>query len=247
MRQGDRSISYRKAVPPGPMSTFKAQLTLILSVALIVLGAVGLVWFQKPLREERREVRREAAVAEGQVLVTVENGTNPGQSTFVITQPAQLHFFINTNGVQTDRVQLVFNIVTEAFTTPPQLNLVTGVGLQEEHSEVEQTADGFLVSYIAQPSTVGGTFATSQPTHFLTLSFTPDQTETITLNFDVENSISTVHGTIPPVDELKTIASAVFSVVEPTSPSPTPSVSPSPSPSVSPSPSGKPNVCTADA
>ncbi len=214
------------------------KLAILVSILMIVGGAIGMVLLQKDLQQPQ-DWRQQASVANGQVEVSV----NAEQLT--IDDTNQIDFSINTHGVQTDGVQLTFNIVTDVVSEAPVFSLKTGVPLQIAYSEIETTADGFLVSVITLPSTIGQSFSTNASTPFAQLAFQPTAAGEITLNFDIENSISTVHATNPPQDELTHIATKTFSVIEPEvlpSVSPSPSASPESSPEVSPSPSTSPSV-----
>ncbi len=214
------------------------KLAILVSILMIVGGAVGMVLLQKDLQKSQ-DWRQQASVAQGQVEVT----TNA--SSLEIDQTGTINFSINTHGVQTDGVQLTFNIVTDAVSESPVFSLKSGIPLQIAYSEVETTADGFLVSVITLPSTLGQGFSTNTSTPFAQLSIKPNKAGEIALNFDIENSISTVHASNPPKDELTHIATASFDVEElvaSPSISPSPSASPESSPEVSPSPSTSPSV-----
>lgn len=217
-----------------PWETLLTKLAVLISILMIVGGAIGMILVQEDLKKSQ-DLRQQASVAQGQVEVTT---SAPG---FTIGQAGYVEFSINTHGVQTDGVQLTFNLVTSTLNEAPVFALKSGVPLQIAYSEIETTADGYLISIIAVPSTIGQSYSTSSSTDFARLSLTPVRAGQITLNFDIENSISTVHASNPPRDELTHIATANFVVgsVE-TSPSPSPSASPNASPS--PSPSASPSV-----
>jgi len=214
------------------------KLAILVSILMIVGGAVGMVLLQEDLQKSQ-DWRQQASVAQGQVEVT----TNA--SGLEIDQTGAINFSINTHGVQTDGVQLTFNIVTDAVSESPVFSLKSGVPLQIAYSEVETTSDGFLVSVITLPSTLGQGFSTTTSTPFAQLSIKPNKAGEIALNFDIENSISTVHASNPPKDELTHIAATSFDVegvIASPSVSPSPSASPTSSPQVSPSPSASPNL-----
>lgn len=181
------------------------KLAVLVSILMIVGGAIGMILVQEDLRKSQ-DLRQQASVAQGQVEVTTSAGD------FTLQQPGLINFSINTHGVQTDGVQLTFNVVTNTVNETPVFSLKSGVPLQIAYSEIETTADGYLVSIIAIPSTIGQSFSTTTSTPFAQLSLLPVRAGQITLNFDVENSISTIHASNPPQDELKHIATANFPV-----------------------------------
>jgi hypothetical protein len=209
-----------------------SKLAIFVSILMIVGGAIGMVLVQKDIKQSQ-DLRQQASVADGNVTVTMSSqGLVPDEA-------GKVDFFINTNGVQTDGVQLTFNVVTDVLDAPPVFTLLDSVPLQLAYSEVETTADGYLISVITLPKQLGQPFSSTTSLKFGSLDVTPNKEGSITLNFDVENSISTIHASNPAQDELTHIATTNFSVVDPAgSPSPSPSVSPN----VSPSPSASPNV-----
>lgn len=188
---------------------FLAKLAIFISVLMIAGGAVGMILVQNEIKKSQ-DLRQQASVTDGKVTVVVGSDATPLNP----DTEGKILFKINTAGVQTDGVQLTFNIVSEILPNPPVFNLINTAPLQLAYSEVETTTDGYLVSIIALPKTLGQPFSTNQLTDFGYLSLTPDKVGPITLNFDVENSISTVHASNPPKDELTHIGSTQFSVIE---------------------------------
>lgn len=187
------------------LDSLLSKLAIFVSILMIVGGTIGMILIQKDLRKSQ-DLRQQASVANGQVTVTMS------ASELKPNNLGSIEFFVNTNGVQTDGVQLTFNIVTDTLSTPPIFVLPTPSPLQLAYSEVETTADGYLVSLIAIPSQIGQSFSTSSPTSFGSLDLMPTSAGTITLNFDVENSISTVHASNPPTDELTHITTTSFTI-----------------------------------
>ena len=114
----------------------------IISLLLILLGTVGLIALQKPLREESQDIRKDASVTGGQVIVS---GSPSSGSTLEIGT-ATIDLKTNTQGVQTDGVQLVFNIITNTLGGTPSISVLSGSGLQSAYQQVEQTGDGYLIS-----------------------------------------------------------------------------------------------------
>lgn len=184
-----------------------ARLAIFVSILMIAGGAIGMILIQNEIKKSQ-DLRQQASVADGKVTVSLDStGLKPD------TQ-SRIMFKIDTAGVQTDGVQLTFNVVTDALDSPPAFNLIDSAPLQLAFSEIETTTDGYLVSIIALPKNLGQPFSTSQSTDFGYLEMVPNQEGTITLNFDVENSISTVHASNPPTDELTHIATTDFTIQE---------------------------------
>lgn len=211
-----------------------------LSFALMLLGAATLVLIQKPIQESQ-DLRQQASVVNGQVLMAFNPATN---STLQVNQPASISFQINTQAVQIDGVQLVFNVITDTLGTPPEFTMASGSGLQMVYQEVEQVSDGYLVTVAFFSQTTPQPFSASSLTSFGQLNFTPTSTGTIEINFDEDESISTVNQVVPPVDELRHMDTLIYTVTETASASPTvsPSATASASPVVSASPTASPSV-----
>lgn len=218
----------------------------VVGFAMVLLGAASLLYLQRPLQESQ-DIRQQASVADGNVEISFapESG-----SQFLLTDPGVIEFSVNTNNIQVDGVQLVFNVVTDTLLTPPEFILDDNAGLQIAYQQIETTADGFLVSVIMIGEQIASPFSTANEQVIGELRFNPSISGQMTLNFDVENSIATVYNSNPPEDELKTIPTVTYNVYEnnsQTSPTPTPSpsptteVSPSPTAEVSPSPTGTPS------
>jgi hypothetical protein len=209
-------------------------LPLLLSAAsffFILIGITSVLFLQPELRSQNFDTRKQASVDNGQVKITTAF-----QDATISNPQASINLLVNTQGVQTDGVQVVFNVISNTFNNLT-VQVPSNSGLHAVHQEIQTTSDGYLVSLIAVPTNIGQTFSSTSPAAFATLSFTPNKAGTITLSFDQENSVSTIHGTTPPQDGLATLQQVSFTTagVPNSSPSPSPSVSPSPSPSVSPS------------
>jgi hypothetical protein len=204
---------------------------LVIAVVLIVLGAIGSVLLQ-PRLQDSQDLRQQAATDDGLVVVTTTAATT------IVDQPSEIAFAVNTNGVQVDGVQLVFNLITP---TLDNLNLTIepGLGMHIGYSEIEQTSDGYLVGFILATDNPTQPFNSPTPVTFARLSFTPLSQDNIEVAFDQSNSLSIVHNSEPPRDELKTLTNLVIPVLHgdpgPTAtPSPSPSASPTTSPTASP-------------
>lgn len=221
------------------------NVSLVLSIILVILGLFTLFATQKSIKEPQ-ELRQQASVADGQVTMAFEPATG---AKLLLGEEAQIDFQINTNQVQIDGVQLVFNIVTDTLITPPDFQLDPNVGLQVIYQEVEQVADGYLVSVALFPDTISSTssFSTADYTTIGSLVFNPSISGQVEINFDVENSLGPVHDSDPVEDELRHIETLTYSVLEAhqnTSPSILPSASPEESilPSASPEESVLPSA-----
>ncbi len=180
-------------------------LATVFSGLLVITGVLTLVIIRQPI-QERQDLRRSASTGDGQV--TVEAGTSVS-TTFPVNTTGHIDLAVNTHGVQTDGVQLVFDVVTDSFDSL-NVEILSGVGLQSGYENVQPTSNGFKVAIIAIPQNIGSAFSTNSATSFLRLSFTPTQDGPIQLNFDQGQSISTVHSSNPPTDELKTVSSLAY-------------------------------------
>ena len=209
----------------------------VISLLLIVAGTVGLILLQKPLREESQDIRKDASVDSGQVTVS-SSPTSGGNLT--LNQETTINLQADTHGVQTDGVQLVFNLITSTITETPSISVPSSSGLQNAYAQVQNTSDGYLVSVIAIPQQIGATFSSSSPTTVAQLKIKPTSAGNIEVNFDRETSKSIIHATNPPEDSLTHVSALNFTVSGGSSASPSPS--PSPSPAVSPSPNSDPGT-----
>lgn len=193
---------------------FISILATAFSVLLILVGAVGMLVLRKPL-EESQDLRGQASVDNGQVEIT-HSASLPTQ----LNQAGSITLLANTHGVQTDGVQLFFKVKTETF---DQMNatIQSSTGLQTIYQEVEAVSDGFLIGFVAVPS-LGKTYSTTAAQPLLTISFTPYKTGDIKLEFDNSRSYSTIHGSNPAKDTLRTIQNVTFTVTTQTSSTSTP-------------------------
>ena len=199
----------------------------IISLLLIVAGTVGLILLQKPLREESQDIRKDASVESGKVIVS---GLPNSGNTFTAGEEATISFQANTKGAQTDGIQLVFNLITNTLGSTPTISIPSGSGLQAAYQQIEQTGDGYLISLIALPQQIGQAFSSTTPVTIAQLEINPSNAGNIELSFDREKSKSIIQGTNPPQDALKYVNSLTYTVTN-SSGDPIPSPSPSPSPS----------------
>lgn len=209
---------------------------LLIGVLAVAFGVVGLLLVQTPL-EKPQDVRRQASIDAGQV--TVSRSISP--STVSVGTETTVYFGVNTAGIPTDGIQVLFNVITNSFDSLTA-DIETSTGLQSAGTQVERTADGFLVQALALPAQIGQPFTTTGDISpiFLRVKFTPTKTGKITFNFDREESISILHKSNPLEDKLRHIENFEITVQSQpgASPNPSPSVTPSPSPSPSPAVGG---------
>ncbi len=199
---------YRQFLPMTTHSnpSLVSQLLMVLSVLLIVFGALGLVFVQNPLQQESFDTRREASVDNGQVLVSFD----PDNESFKVGQEARIDILVNTQNLNTTGVELVFNIITE---TTDELNVLaySDPNLRIVSQEIEQTSDGFLVSYKTE-AVSGRTFLSTSPKPVMALTFTPTRTGDFKLAFDADASVSYKANTTPAQDLLKTVGNETYHV-----------------------------------
>jgi hypothetical protein len=210
----------------------------IISFILVLIGAATLVLIQKPIKESQ-DLRQQASVDSGSVQMSFSPTSN---STLAINQEAQVNYQVTTNGVQVDGLQLVFNVVSDTLGFAPEFILTDTANLQIAYQQAEQVSDGYLLSFILIGDQIASPVFYASPTTVGYLRFTPQNTGTIEINFDVENSVSTVFNSTPPQDQLTHISTLNYTVVDPTQPSASPSPSPTSTTTVSPSPTATSTV-----
>jgi hypothetical protein len=180
----------------------------IISLLLIIAGTVGLILLQKPLREESLDIRKDASVDNGQVLVS----GSPDSLSILGTGETTIILQANTQGAQTDGIQLVFNIIASNLGSTPTISIPSESGLQAAYQQVEQTSDGYLVSMIAIPQQIGQAFSSTSPITIAQLQIIPSDAGNIEISFDREKSKSIIHGSNPPQDALKYVLALHYAV-----------------------------------
>lgn len=224
-------IIYTEKMSP---SKLVGWITAGVSLLLIALGVVGLLLVQEPL-QENQDLRQQASVAQGEVLL----GTVPADNTTLTAgQPATVGLTLNTQGIQTDGIELTFHVIADSFDVM-NVTILPASGLQTVTVDVEKVADGFLVHLLAVPQ-FGSTFSSTTPVRFAELTFTPTIASVIRLNFDPDESLSTVHNSNPPRDELRTIPQITFLTT--TTPSSSPTATPTATPTITPTGSASPTA-----
>jgi hypothetical protein len=211
-----------------------SRLLTILSLGLVILGTIGLVLFQLNIKKSQ-DIRDKASVVGGAVVVT----TSPTSGTeFIHGEPVTVDLSINTQGTQTDGVQLTLYIEADNIATPTA-EILTSSGLQSTAALIVPTDNGYKITFLAL-SQFGQPFITTTSTTFARISFTTTNTGPIALVFDPATSLSTVFGSDPVQDQLSPMATVNYSVVALASPDESPDPSPTPSPAASPDPSPSP-------
>lgn len=207
-------------------------------LALIIVGGIGAVALQDRLQTSQ-DLRQQASVADGEVMVSVDSISNQELGT-----EQTYNLLVDTNDVETDGVQVVFNLVTDVISTPPTVIADETTGLQEFVINVEDATDGYLISIVMIPDGVAQPFSSSAPVRFAQVVFTPEATGSLTFSFDPDHSHAPQHNSDPTVDELEHVEDATFTITDAgtASPSPTSTASPSPTATPSPTPTATPNA-----
>ena len=122
------------------------KLVVFFSLLLMVAGSIALILIQKPLSESQ-ELRQQASVDEGQVIVS---SSNKGAG-FLLGEEAHIKLTFNTHSLNTHGVSLLFNMVTSTFADPPEVTVFANAGLKSFRQDIQKVSDGFLVSVMATP------------------------------------------------------------------------------------------------
>jgi len=196
------------SAPAYPASSLPIGATII-TLLLVIAGSVGLVLLQAPLNQESQDPRSQASISDGEVSVT----TTPNTSTkLTVNQEAKVDIQLNTQGKDIKELELVFNVISGA-TDQVILQTYSTYSLEVIKQEVEETSDGFLVSFKAKPANNAPYFTNSSPLTVISLVFTPNQSGTFKLAFDTDKSkAATDNG-----DRLKTIGNLEYTIQSPTS------------------------------
>lgn len=192
-------VVHKQSVP------LLSLLTTFVSVLLIVAGAIGLVLIQRPIQQPQ-DTRTEASIPAGPVILS----TNPeDNSTFRVNQETKIDLQVNTGGLQTTEISLVFSILTET-TDNLIIQTYSDTNLEITHQEIEQIDRGLLVSFKARPRT--GFFSSTTPRRVASVIFTPTRAGEFKLSFDAEESTIYKANTSPAEDILRTIGTFTFNV-----------------------------------
>jgi len=182
----------------------------VLSLVLILAGAVGLLLFQKPLRVSTEDVRTQATVTDGKVQLSTTYTANTSNGDHALS------IYANTQNTNVERFELVFNLITHTFTSSPRIVLLPNTNLQLTKTEIEQTSDGFLISIIAVPQFSGNSFVSTTPKGLLQLQFYPTRQGTLSLNFDAEKSLAKVVNSSVGGDQLHPNEAITYSITRST-------------------------------
>ena len=204
MPQSSKSKSYISATPEeswwGLFTKMRlgAQVSMIVSLILILAGALGLVFLQSTLLEESQDIRQQAAVEDGQIVITsqlrlLEGGDTTTQN---VLTPGEnnIDLYIDTKSLQTDTVRLVFEIwptdqfgeasTISAIVETPDFEVNPELGLEIIDQEVEQNGAGYLMTATLQPIAPATTFSTPQATQFASIRFPYLTEEIISITLD---------------------------------------------------------------
>lgn len=190
-----------------------------LSFLFFVVGFAFVFLLQQPLQLPQ-VLQNKAATSNGQVLVSTGF-----QDTTSTNSNAYFSFLVNTQSVQIDEVQLVFDVITNT-SNALVVNSLNGSGLQITYSQVQSTPYGYHVSLIASPPSNTQPFSSTTPIAFVQLVLGVRSPGTIQFNFDEQQSIANVHGTNPPQNQLNLLNSVTYSTVGPWSSNVQPTTSP---------------------
>lgn len=207
----------------------------ILVIILIVLFVVGMFFIQQALNTSQ-DLRQQASTPQGQVEVTMLP-IQPGQVT--LNQPSYIDLGINTNNLQTNGVQLTFEVTStnvSSFSFEP----ISGSGFGNPLINAAVTGNAGEVAFF--PSDITAPFSSVTAVPFIRINFTPTSAQNVKISFNNQNSQSTIYNSNPPQDELRTVAALDIPVTDPTVASPSPSPSPSPVQVPSPTPSPSPII-----
>jgi hypothetical protein len=162
-----------------------AQVSMIASFILILAGTLGLVFLKSSLLKESQDIRQQAAVADGQIIVTSKlrklEGADPNAATTLSFDKNILDLYINTKSLKTDAVKLVFEIwptdnageasSISAITQAPDFEVNPKLGLKITQQEIEQNGPGYLIAVTLEPIASATTFSTQDTTLLASVSF----------------------------------------------------------------------------
>lgn len=179
----------------------------VLAIILVFVGIFGLFLAQQQIQLPQ-ETRTEATNPSGQAFLSMSPQSGSG---FNINQQATVDLNLNTAGIQSSNVDLVFSILTET-TDSVIVQSYADTNLDIEEQEIEQITGGLLVRYRATP--INGTFASNDNKRILSIVFTPTRTGEFKVSFDNEESQVIRNDTS--FDILRPISTATYNIINPT-------------------------------
>jgi hypothetical protein len=222
---------------------------LIVVAALAVFAVVG-VAASVQLAQRSQEIRNQASVPDGQVLITHSISPEAPQP----NEPVTITFKVNTQSVNISGIQLTFTISPSAgqsLSGAPTVSLLSSSGMNQIIAPViTPGANGSYELLIAVAPPVPNSFSSTTPVDFASVTFMPSSVGNINVTFSTEDSLAALHDVPTSGDTLMhiapfqiTVAEAPTSTVEPSvtvtstitsSPTLTPSNTPTSSPTNSP-------------
>lgn len=191
------------------------------------LVAIFGVFFSVRLAQNAQDIRNQAAVDQGQVLLSAV--TSP--STLRVGQPATVTFRVNTQGVQVDGVQVAFAINTsqsQPLTAQPTISVVSASGMSFLGNPVIQNQNGtYSIAFTVAPQ-IPNSFSSTSPVDIATVTFTPTSVGTVSFVFNNTYSKATIKDSPTGEDTLLTVQPMNFVVQAEGPASPTPSATPTP-------------------
>lgn len=188
--------------PPPRRKAISRYLPLFLVAGIFILlflGTVISVW----LTQRTQELRQQASVEAG--LVRINLVTEPAELKEGV--PSKVHFFVDTQQLQVDGVQLFFTVDMPSLPPANEVSLTIDeqTGLKLGASKIETVSGKLQVQFISISGETAQPFSSTGFVKFATLEFTPASQGQLKIEFDNTRSKSTVYQSDPVRDELATI------------------------------------------
>ncbi|MEO8581799.1 MAG: hypothetical protein ABI425_04490 [Patescibacteria group bacterium] len=207
MNAGDQPVSKKRRSSNG-----KKPFVLGALVLVVVMG----IFISVKLAQKGQDVRNQASVDNGQVLIT-----STATGSLAVGQPASVTLKANTQGVNVNGIALTFTINTsqsQPLTVAPTVQTVSSSGLDFlVPPMITQNSNGMyqVALNLAKP-VVTEVFSSSTPQDIVTVNFSPTAAGIISFQFDNVSSKAPVANSVNGDDTLKTIQPMDFNVVSPT-------------------------------